>query len=197
MKPTMTFTNGKVTIDVPYVSVFVEEIKTIPSHFRTYDPAKHIWTVFQPHVATARRITRRYFPDVEEIGVNNFEQEQERQRKANEDFAKNQKARDEQRRQRQQRQRERDRQYQQNRQEYQDPFRDFFGGSQRRSHASGNGHATGPVDDYAVLYVARNAPKEVIDAAYKALSKLHHPDKGGDPETMKKINAAYDRVKVK
>lgn len=52
-----------------------------------------------------------------------------------------------------------------------------------------------PPSDYEVLFVTRNAPKEVIDAAYKALSKLYHPDRGGDPQRMVQLNVAYGRIK--
>lgn len=47
---------------------------------------------------------------------------------------------------------------------------------------------------YDNLKVARNAPPEVIRAAYKALSQKWHPDRNGDPEAhryMAIINAAY------
>ena len=48
---------------------------------------------------------------------------------------------------------------------------------------------------YDNLKVARNAPLEVIRAAYRALSQKHHPDKnGGSPESqrmMKIINESY------
>lgn len=49
---------------------------------------------------------------------------------------------------------------------------------------------------YDNLKVARNAPPEVIRAAYKALCQKYHPDKNpGDPEAariMKVINASYE-----
>ena len=46
-------------------------------------------------------------------------------------------------------------------------------------------------DYYNVLGIARNASKDEIKRAYKDLAKRHHPDKGGDAETFKKINEAY------
>jgi len=52
-----------------------------------------------------------------------------------------------------------------------------------------------PSSAHAVLCVGSNAPPEVVDAAYKALAKLHHPDRGGDVEKMKEINDAYRRLK--
>lgn len=44
---------------------------------------------------------------------------------------------------------------------------------------------------HATLYVMYDAPIEVIQAAYRALAKLHHPDFGGDPTRMMEINRAY------
>ena len=35
---------------------------------------------------------------------------------------------------------------------------------------------------------------EELKAIYKALAMKHHPDRGGDLETMKEINATYDRL---
>lgn len=48
---------------------------------------------------------------------------------------------------------------------------------------------------YDNLKVARNAPPEVIRAAYKTLSQKYHPDRNGDkdaPKIMTIINASYD-----
>ena len=49
---------------------------------------------------------------------------------------------------------------------------------------------------YDNLKVSRDAPIEVIHAAYRSLARKHHPDRtGGSPEseaTMKDINAAYE-----
>ena len=48
---------------------------------------------------------------------------------------------------------------------------------------------------FEVLYVTTAAPKEVIQAAYRILCKMTHPDVGGNPEEMKRINEAYDKLK--
>ena len=53
---------------------------------------------------------------------------------------------------------------------------------------------TAPATDHDVLCVTPAAPPEVIRAAYKALSRLRHPDAGGSTEEMQRINAAYDRL---
>ena len=48
---------------------------------------------------------------------------------------------------------------------------------------------------YSVLEVTRGASPAVIEAAYKALAKKHHPDRGGNSELMKDITAAYSVLK--
>jgi DnaJ-class molecular chaperone len=46
-------------------------------------------------------------------------------------------------------------------------------------------------DLYEILEVNKDALPEEIKKAYRRLSKMHHPDKGGDPEKFKEINKAY------
>jgi len=48
--------------------------------------------------------------------------------------------------------------------------------------------------EYLTLFVIPAAPPEVVKAAYRALSKLYHPDKGGDTTTMQRINEAYSHL---
>ncbi len=45
---------------------------------------------------------------------------------------------------------------------------------------------------YATLYLTPGAPLEVIQAVYRTLAKLHHPDLGGSTELMAEINDAYN-----
>ncbi len=53
-----------------------------------------------------------------------------------------------------------------------------------------------PQDDpFAVMHLLPSAPQSIIEAAWKALAKLHHPDMGGDEETFKRIADAYSRIK--
>ncbi len=46
------------------------------------------------------------------------------------------------------------------------------------------------------LGVAVDAPKAVATGAYRALMLRHHPDRGGDPEKAKAINAAWETLKT-
>ena len=50
---------------------------------------------------------------------------------------------------------------------------------------------------YDVLGVRRDAPMEVIEAAYRAMTKLHHPDMHGYQATgrMATVNAAMDTIR--
>jgi len=50
-------------------------------------------------------------------------------------------------------------------------------------------------DDWSVLHLQPGAPVAIVDAVWRALAKIHHPDHGGDAETFKRINAAYQRIK--
>ena len=50
-------------------------------------------------------------------------------------------------------------------------------------------------DPYEVLGVSRDATALLIKRAYLRLALKHHPDKGGDEDTFKKIVAAYDTLK--
>jgi curved DNA-binding protein len=46
-------------------------------------------------------------------------------------------------------------------------------------------------DPYTILGVAKNATADEIKRAFKKKAMEHHPDRGGDEETFKKINEAY------
>jgi hypothetical protein len=52
----------------------------------------------------------------------------------------------------------------------------------------------GAEDDWAAMYLLKDAPVEVVRAAYRALAQLYHPDKGGDAEKMTKLNTAYKNL---
>lgn len=47
---------------------------------------------------------------------------------------------------------------------------------------------------YDILGVHPDADEEVIQAAYQALVKKHHPDQGGDHDKFQRIKEAYDQI---
>jgi hypothetical protein len=49
-------------------------------------------------------------------------------------------------------------------------------------------------DAHEVLGVDADADELVIEAAYKALVKEHHPDHGGDEEKFQEVKTAYDSI---
>lgn len=51
------------------------------------------------------------------------------------------------------------------------------------------------MDHYSILGVNRDASDKELKTAYKKASMQHHPDRGGDEETFKKINEAYSTLK--
>jgi hypothetical protein len=57
----------------------------------------------------------------------------------------------------------------------------------------------GSTDDldmcYRMLGVSASAQWEDIERAYRKKAKLHHPDVGGDGDTMRALNEAYSRIK--
>lgn len=54
-----------------------------------------------------------------------------------------------------------------------------------------------PIDGpqpHRVLFVAADAPLEVIRAAYIALAKVYHPDSGGSVEAFLELKEAYEAL---
>jgi DnaJ homolog subfamily A member 2 len=76
------------------------------------------------------------------------------------------------------------------------PFEHFaHGGGFGGGGGSFSGSNSEPADTeklYETLEVAKDATQKEIKKAYFRLSKLHHPDKGGDEHKFKEINAAYE-----
>ena len=70
------------------------------------------------------------------------------------------------------------------------PFGAGFGGG-----FDGPPRSSGPVDTtklYETLEVSKEASQKEIKKAYFKLSKMHHPDKGGDEHKFKEVSAAYE-----
>ena len=49
-------------------------------------------------------------------------------------------------------------------------------------------------DWWDILGVRPDSDVEAIKNAYRAMARVHHPDVGGDPGMMAKINAAYEKA---
>lgn len=47
---------------------------------------------------------------------------------------------------------------------------------------------------HRVLFVEKEAPVEVVRAAFLALAKVFHPDHGGSEEAMRELNEAYEAM---
>ena len=47
---------------------------------------------------------------------------------------------------------------------------------------------------HQVLHVLPTAPKIVVKAAYKALVALYHPDRGGDADSFRAVQEAYEEI---
>lgn len=74
------------------------------------------------------------------------------------------------------------------------PFEQFAHGGGGRM-PGGMSSSSEPVDTtklYETLEVGKDADAKEIKKAYRRLSRLHHPDKGGDEHKFKEINAAYE-----
>lgn len=52
-----------------------------------------------------------------------------------------------------------------------------------------------PRAEYHILHLQPTAPPELVEAAYKCLSRLYHPDAGGDTEKMMQINEAISTIR--
>ena len=48
---------------------------------------------------------------------------------------------------------------------------------------------------YKLLGVSPSASWREIEEAYRQKAKIHHPDHGGDQDTMRALNDAYSRIK--
>ena len=46
----------------------------------------------------------------------------------------------------------------------------------------------------SVLGLANGSSRSEIDAAYRKLRSLHHPDRGGDPEQFQRVQRAYEQA---
>lgn len=176
---TLTYHPGRVDISTPFNQLFIDHLKSeIPGPYRAWDPEYRLWKVYGRFVSEARRITLVHYATVTEVNPENRDQpgpreDPFRQRRSEYSGRASDETGDE------------------------DLFtrarRNWRDSQQAASDRAATRAASG---DHAVLGVMPDAPIEVIEAAYRALAKKHHPDRGtGDTAKMQEINQAYARIK--
>lgn len=52
------------------------------------------------------------------------------------------------------------------------------------------------MNPYRILGVKKNVTADQIEAAYRKQARAHHPDRGGTDEGMKKLQRAYDILRI-
>jgi DnaJ family protein A protein 2 len=75
------------------------------------------------------------------------------------------------------------------------PFGNFAHGGGGGFPGGGSGRSSEPADTtklYEALEIEKTATQKEIKKAYFRLSKLHHPDRGGEEHKFKEIAAAYE-----
>ena len=67
----------------------------------------------------------------------------------------------------------------------------------RTEAPAGNSRSPGVDDDlcFRMLGLTASASWDEIEHAFREKAKLHHPDRGGDEDTMRALNEAYTRLK--
>lgn len=55
-------------------------------------------------------------------------------------------------------------------------------------------HALDDQDPYRTLGASPLDPDEAIRDRYLKLARAHHPDRGGSPDEMRRVNEAYERI---
>jgi len=48
------------------------------------------------------------------------------------------------------------------------------------------------VTHYEVLGIASNATAEQVKSAFRNAARIHHPDRGGDPDRFQRVKEAYE-----
>lgn len=72
------------------------------------------------------------------------------------------------------------------------PFEHFAHGGGGGRMPRGGGGDVDTTKLYETLEVEKSAEQKDIKKAYRKMSRIHHPDKGGDEHKFKEINAAYE-----
>lgn len=178
----LIFEKHRVVIETPFQQAFVDALKAaVPSGYRTWQDTQRRWIVYYPHVTEARRLTKLYFANVQEVDVENYdfaEQARKAKKERNENiYEENERLRKQA-------------------EEFARKYGSQYNRQRESEYQSANNQHTGSsVGWYSVLFVTPSAPVEVIEAAYKALARKYHPDNGGDTQRMQEINAAYSALR--
>jgi hypothetical protein len=74
---------------------------------------------------------------------------------------------------------------------------DFVGGSSRRyNDGRQQQRPPDPLPEWRrILHIGMDAPLEVAEAAYRALAREAHPDRGGSHDRMKQLNRAIEQAR--
>jgi len=78
-------------------------------------------------------------------------------------------------------------------------FREMRGDAPRRVNGGTQAPSGSPRDAdicFRMLGLSPSATWEEIERAYRKKAKIHHPDLGGDEDTMRALNEAYQQLKA-
>lgn len=183
--PQFTFfklSTGNYALHSSYNADFVENLKSELEFWeRAWCHKRKLWKIDKGAFRRAAEICRRY-GEVKFAGEDPDEPERQRQAEAKAE------------RERQERERSERRAQEHARQDYERYQREQRERRERDGWRSTAPQSGGAFDPYRVLHLQPGAPLEVIRAAYRALALIHHPDKGGNEETMKQVNIAFDLI---
>lgn len=80
-------------------------------------------------------------------------------------------------------------------------LRDVFGDEVEVDYTRGTSAEPTPIRStdaaYRTLHLTNTAPPELVAAAYRTLSKLSHPDLGGNTIAQQSINTAFEQLKAR
>jgi hypothetical protein len=165
---------GRITTETPYNATWVDAIKRIIPHACRKHEGGSLWSFDPRYYACVKTITEHFMGSIIDSTGGVSEPQISNWREPWEAYKAVMDSADDELRKAQQRMDDRAREH-------------------RERHAPPRRGSTS--NAFATLYLAENAPKQVVTAAFRALAAVHHPDKGGDAETMARINAAYDELK--
>jgi hypothetical protein len=164
-----------------------ELMRAIPKHARHWDPDEKCWRIDIDWFGNCQRLLQEYFPEHDRQYTDRaiaMCEEVRREQDAEERAEREQERRarlEEERRTRNQRRRTR---YTKSTRKQAPPPEEEEDDEEEPGE-----------DPYGVLGVRKDAPDEVIKAAYKAQAKRFHSDLGGDEAEMKRVNAAFEAIR--